>query len=503
MHPRNRPALRAIVGTVLIAGSVCSSSATAAAGEPSERLLWRPCEQQSRADCATLRVPVDRARPGGPSIDIAVARHKATNPDKRVGTLVYAPAGPGSSGVDAVTSDAQRKMLFSPEATERFDIVSFDPRGVRRSHPVICDSELTDLATPWNPAEFADRRTDNAALGEDCRQRTGEVFDHLDSNDIARDMDSLRAALGEQKINIYALSYGTVFGQMYAELFPKRIRTMVLDSNVDHSQTTRRAMLSSAHGAQDAFDEFVTWCGRHRECVLHGRDIRRIVGQLRVSSERGELTEPGKPGNTIDPAELISGSTGIVPPMAIPDWQLAGERIAELARIEPRATDAAKQSNANPRNAKHRNNPSSDRHTRTIPLPISIYCADHSYSVNSFGQLRNIRRQMANEAPDLHRGAFGPPMLCMNWPGKPTNPQHRLNVRGAPPIMVINSEHDPSTPHEAAVNVAEQLGNAVLVTYQGSGHGAYLRTRCTTSTVDRYLIDRAIPAADRNCPAGR
>ncbi|WP_188316787.1 alpha/beta fold hydrolase [Solihabitans fulvus] len=183
-------------------------------------------------------MPVDWSRPGGDRIDVAVARRRADDQAHRVGTLFYLPGGPGGSGVSAILGG----IPLSADLTARFDVVSYDPRGVGRSHPIQCDANLVNANVntipfdPSDPSVYRNLVAFNAKLGADCREHTGPLLDHVGMVDVARDLDALRAALGEDRISLYGLSYGTFTGQMYAENFPQHIRALALDGVIDHSQ---------------------------------------------------------------------------------------------------------------------------------------------------------------------------------------------------------------------------------------------------------------------------
>jgi pimeloyl-ACP methyl ester carboxylesterase len=401
---------------------------------------------------------------------MAVARRPAADP---VGTLVYLPAGPGSSGVDAMTNDQIFAALFPPAIAERFDIVGFDPRGVRRSHPVRCDAALVERLSapaPRTAQEFAALLDAQAAVGADCRARTGPLFDHLDSVATARDVDALRGRLGLRQLNLYALSYGTVIGQMYAERFPGRIRTMVLDAVYDHSVDSDRFALTGARAAQEAFDLFVAWCDRSPECALHGTDIRARVAGLFTRADNGDLSG-------VDPGEL---TYRIVAPLTQPNLPATAAAIADLSGPAPDAAPTA----------------------ALTPLPIYIQCADNVNRTQTFAAAQALRTALRAAAPDVRGAPYGVAALCINPPVPATNPQRPLRAPGAPPIMVINSRFDPPTPYQGAQRVAAQLDRATLVTYDGLGHGAANRSDCTRDLVRRYLVETALPPAGTHCPAG-
>lgn len=448
---------------------------------------WQPCEDNPAVECTSVAVPLDWSEPAGPTIEIAVARRASADPDLRVGSLVYAPAGPGSSGVDTLTNDDVFGVVFPDSVRQRFDVVSVDPRGVGRSSPVLCDESLfglLDRPAPRNQTEFEDLLDAQHAVGRSCRERTGPVIDHLDSNAAARDLDALREALGEEKLTIYALSYGTVLGQMYAEKFPERIRAMVLDSTLDHSADTEHAEVTGARAAQESFDVFVDWCDESAACALHGEDVRGLVADLVARADAGELTDPDS-GSVLD-------RRGLAQYLLAP---LGNAAVAEVAERIVRLTE--------PRDTSRSDAPDSSRAQQFDPsaLPIYLYCADHRHDVRSYADAQRIGDRMAEVAPDVKTGWHGPPQLCLNPPFETTNPQHELDVDGAPPILVTNSRYDDSTPHENAQRVAEQIGDARLVTYDGLGHGAATRGTCMQRIVTDYLVDLSLPAPGTRCPA--
>ncbi|GAA1953962.1 alpha/beta hydrolase [Amycolatopsis minnesotensis] len=463
-----------------VAGALASSCAVVPA---TATTAWRPCQENPNSECATMRVPVDWADPAGPSIGIAVARHRATDPAARAGSLVYAPAGPGSSGVDAMTNDQLFGLMFPPEQAAKFDVVSFDPRGVRRSSPVRCDANLAGAlgdSAPRDQAEFTRLLDAQAALGSSCRERTGPVVDHLDSRTQARDLDALRAFLGEEKLNVYALSYGTVVGEMYAELFGDRIRAMVLDAVVDHSADTVRTEVTGAAAAEDSFSYFVRWCDRSTACPLHGKPVRAFVAALYAKADQGKLADPDDQGHLLDRGGL---ARRILEPLGNAGVAETADRIARLVTV-PAASSPER---ADP--------PSADA------LPIYLYCADHRSSIGSYAALRDIAARKAAAAPEVKTGWHGVPQLCANPPFATANPPHRLEVTGAPPVLVTNSRYDDSTPHDGAARVAAQITGSTLVTYDGMGHGAAVRGQCMRDVVTAYFTRGTTPPPGLHCPA--
>ncbi|WP_165912879.1 alpha/beta hydrolase [Tamaricihabitans halophyticus] len=458
-------------------------------------LDWKPCADtpdDERLACARLTVPVDWADPAGDTMELAVVRRVPKDAGASKGALVYLPAGPGSSGVDTLASDGLINKMFSQAVQENFELISIDPRGTQRSSGVTCSARLAgELDTPDSAKRFDDMLAANAELGADCRNRTGPVFDHLDSTNTARDIELLRTELDEDKLSFYGLSYGTVYGQMYAELFGSRIRAMVLDANVDHSVSAEQATVSAVRAGQRSFDEFVAWCAEDKTCALRGDDVRETVAQLFDRAERGELADPDDPTRRLTENDVASA---IIAPLTKPAVQETADAIARLAgrSAKPRGETGAVDGGA-----------SEPGVPETVPVPIAIYCADFAMDVPSYADYARIHARAAATAPDTRVSPHTPPWLCLNWPAETTNPQHRLDAPDAPPIVVLNSRFDASTPHEGAANVAEQLASGVLVTYEGMGHGAANRTVCVTNVLDEYYLNLAAPRDGTSCPAAK
>ncbi|MEU3937880.1 alpha/beta hydrolase [Streptomyces sp. NPDC029044] len=486
---RSLPRRIAARGTATAVGAVMAvttglAAAPAVHATPSvtEPLRWAPCAEAAKpgAECATLSVPVDWAYPDGPRFELAVARRKATGPGARVGSMVFGPGGPGDSGVRMVVDRVSR---FSPEVRRRFDIVSFDPRGVGGSNPVTCSGDL--LAQRPSPvlesqADFDATTAYNKRLRADCRARTGPVFDHLDTAQTVRDVDALRAALGERKLTFHGSSYGTLLGAQYAETYPRRVRAMVLESVMDHSvAATRDFLRAEAASAEDSFQEFVKWCDGTADCALHGRDVRAVWRGLLTRAGRGELEDPVNPGRPLSSTDLVNKVA--FRKFYEADYAGLATAIAAMRASEPL--------------------PASRTSTAPLPPATPVFCSDWHLPVRDHRTYASLVATMNRTAPDLPY--LLPIHMVAACLGAPTaNPQHRLDVRGAPPVLVSNALHDPATGYPWAVSVARQLGRSgVLLTYEGHGHGSVTSGPCMENAVDRYLTDLALPPRGTRCPA--
>ncbi|MEV6180286.1 alpha/beta hydrolase [Streptomyces sp. NPDC052015] len=487
---RGRLALGALVAALF--GQLLTGTAVAVPSTetpPTGRIAWEPCASPSGEgtfECATIKVPVDWKRPRGATIDVALARHRATDPERRIGSLLINPGGPGGSGVSFAFSAPD---AFSPELLERFDIVGFDPRGVGLSNPVTCDSDRVAaqgaLLHPDSASSFAALREANRALGESCRDLTGPLVDHMDTTSVVRDMDAIRAGLGEKRISYYGVSYGTGIGQQYAERYPHRVRAMTLDSNMDHSLGTWAYQRTETVAMEESYGQFADWCARTPSCALHGQDARALFDSLYKRADAGALVLPGDPPYTVTTQDLQSLAFGsMYDPFT---WFQFAEDLAFLDASDPAAA----------RSLKERGEP-----TEFAYLPVM--CQDYDFDVPSYATLARYERALARLAPVTRLSSLAWTDLtgCQNWPTEVTNPPHRLRVDGTPPILVTNSRYDVATPHSWGSNAARQIGReAVFLTYDGVGHGDYWLSPCARDAIDTYLLTLQTPRKGTHCPA--
>ncbi|WP_207926698.1 alpha/beta fold hydrolase [Actinocrispum wychmicini] len=380
-----------------------------------------------------------------------MARRKATG--ERIGVLLTNPGGPGDSGVDFVL---RAPTYFSPDVQARFDIVGFDPRGIKRTHPITCSPDVLarqPSAYPRDQAEFDRIAAYNRTLRKDCQARTGPVYDHLDTLSTVQDMDAIRRALGERRISYFGHSYGTVMGEQYAELFGDRVRAMTLTGTVDHSADTTSFFTDVAGAAEDSFDEFVKWCAGNPVCPPDVASVwDNALAKLDPDSQ----------------AAVAFRATGM----------LKGPQWPELAKWIPTISPMK------------------------MPVPpqfVAILCQDWQVRPQSYVDLARLTAAETQAAPHMrgapeHFAAVG----CIGLPPA-NNPQHRLHVTHAPTILIAHSRHDPVSAYPWAVNVRQQIGNSVLLTYAGWGHQVYTRNSCTRSAVDTYLTTLRAPADGTRC----
>jgi len=463
---------------VALAALTTAVPATAAPEQPARTITWAPCEQDATVDCGTLVLPINWDNPKDGTFSLALARRKATDPGKRIGSLVFDPGGPGGSGV---LSLIYSPTMFSPELMSRFDIIGFDPRGVNPHDAIKCDRSVLQQAPtdpPDTPKGYAAAVAYRKTLMDDCRKLSGPLIDHVDNISVVKDIDAIRAALGEKKLTYYGVSYGTLMGQQYAEMFPDHVRALALDSNMDHSQRTTGFTVTEAQTDEDAFQEFVKWCDRDATCALHGQDVNLLFNQLYAKAQAGKLIDPNTQ-QPMTPDELSGLPVGY---LYGPDWTYLAQDLKALAD----STTAF--------------GPKAD-------TPVLVYfpfafCADWKFDLPNAASVALQRRISNAVAPTLRLSGIGWGAMtgCLGV-DKVANPQHPYQVHGTPPLLIIGGKHDPATPYAWSVGAASQIRNSTLLTYDGWGHGQYFKSPCVVAATDRYLISGTLPAKGTHCPA--
>ncbi|MEV0703457.1 alpha/beta hydrolase [Saccharopolyspora sp. NPDC050389] len=475
----NRPLLGA--ASVALVLSLAPGVNTALA-EPAA-LAWEPCGDL-QGECTSVEVPIDWNNPEGEKTNIAIGRLPATEPQNRIGVLFVAPGGPGASGIDFYVEG--KDPLQDGELRKRFDIVSWDQRGVKRSSEIRCSAELLaqkPTSFPASEQDYQDLLAYNGKLGEDCRKNSGPVFDFVDTVSVVRDLDAIRVALGEEQLSFYGASYGTQVGQQYAELFPERVRAMTIDSNMDHSmESGGRYIETTTEDQEGAFNDFADWCARTENCSLHGQDVRAVWDDLHAKAEAGELIDPatGKPLNADSLRRELKAA------MYAPEerWYPLVDRLKALSGGKPGiAAQAAPEELA--QNSYQ-----------------AIWCDDWSWKVRDFAELESYRAQAEKVAPHTKISPFWSDVTsCLGWPAEVSNPQHELSINGAPPILVVKARYDVATPNAWNLTVADQIDNSVLLNYDGIGHGQYYHSPCVNQHIENYLTTLETPAQNTTCEA--
>ncbi|MDQ3945301.1 MAG: alpha/beta hydrolase [Actinomycetota bacterium] len=436
-------------------------------------------------------MPVDYANPAGNTLDLALARRPARTPSARIGSLVFNPGGPGDSGIDALPNELE---ALTPALQNRFDIVSWDPRGIGRSAPVRCQaagggqSSSGDSAPPVDPmptTESDRQRLAEAyrAYGNLCARVHGTYLNFVGTNSTAEDLERIRIALGDERLTFIGHSSGTLLGAIYAERYPQRVRALVLDGPIDPSLDLIGMTRAQAVAFERTLDGFFTWCASDSGCAWRpGADLRSSFLALIDRIRREPLPAPD--GERVGVSELFTGVMGRL---------YARSRWPSLSQ----ALGAAEQGDGTPlaslSNRYVNSGASNFADARSV-----ITCADHP-APRDPAAYPGLADAAAAQAP-----VFGPlftwaALSCGVWPVPAALQPHPVRAPGAPPILVVGTTGDPATPQSWAESLAGQLEQGVLVLRQGTEHVAYYYSSCVRGIVDAYLVDGRLPADATTC----
>lgn len=455
-----------------------------------QELLWSGCGSNQ---CAKLTVPIDYAHPGGVTIQLSLLKVPSTDPSARIGSLVVNPGGPGGSGVD-YAAHAQ----FTDAVRTAYDVVGFDPRGVGTSAPVTCvsarqlDTFLGADPTPSSPAEEQSLANTDESFANDCKANGGPLLDHVSTIEAAKDMDILRAALGETKLNYLGKSYGTFLGATYADLFPKTVGKFVLDGAIDPDLTASQINEGQAVGFETATRQYVQYCVSQGSCPL-GNTADSGMANLRGFLKRLDA----KPLPLTDPyvKKLTKGwaSLGVAEPMYDPtQWNdltyALGQALAGNGNPLMTLADA------------YAERTSSGVYTGNLMQVIyAVNCLDRS-DVTALSHFESESRALTAVAPTWGPFLAWSTLPCGYWPVPANNAPKKITAAGSGPIVVVGTTRDPATPYRWAQSLAAELQNGHLITYDGDGHTAYMRSNsCVDNAVDTYLVNGVVPTPGLKC----
>ena len=441
-------------------------------------------------------VPVDYAKPKGDRFTLALRKAPATDPSKRIGSLVINPGGPGGSGVEYAQ---YASFVFSPAVRAAYDVVGFDPRGIGASSPVRClsnsDMDLLFSAdpTPDSPAERSTLLADVDGVTKRCAARGGARAMHMSTTEVARDMDVMRVLLGDPRLNFFGGSYGTFLGAIYADTFPQKVGRMVLDSAMSPNQTDEQEMTYDIQGFESSIDAFIGWCVTRSDCAL-GSDrssARQKIVDLLDQVERHGLTT-SKPGLTT----IGEGWVGFSIFMCLysdTSWPTLNKGLAQAFTGKGDIL-LAKGMSVVERNIIGDYAPSS-----YLQAMIPVRCADWPRYTSD--PALEAEQKSAKAAHPLWARMTGELYdNCRTWPDAGRTPKGRTLAQGAGPILVIGNERDPATPIGGTKQLAQDLASGILLTSDHDGHGTYYAgNSCVDSAVDGYLLRGTAPADDMTC----
>ncbi|WP_043674612.1 alpha/beta hydrolase [Streptomyces xylophagus] len=476
-----------------------------------QKLSWKDCPAPSESEgggtapsplpnggkwqCATMKAPLDWSKPRGDTIGLALVRAKASGPaNKRIGSLVFNFGGPGGSGVTTLPAFGEDYATLRT----RYDLVSFDPRGVGRSAGVKCesDSQLDQYfqqdATPDTSAERTKLLANTKQFNAACEKNSKKMLPQVRTTDAARDMDLMRQVLGDDKLHYFGISYGTELGGVYAHLFPKHVGRAVFDAVVDPTQNSEQGSLGQAKGFQLALDNFADDCtSKTTDCPVGdtAQDVKDRIAKLLKSLD-------SKPIPGIFPRQLTqtAATNGIAQALYSKDfWEYLTEGLEQAYSGDGKVLMLLSDSmNGRSENGEYSN---------ITAANVAINCADDKPRYTADYVERKLPEFRAASPLFGDFLAWGM-VTCTDWavPGAADHPD--VSANGSAPILVVGNTGDPATPYEGAKKMVDALGKGVAVelTYKGQGHGAYdSKNKCVQSAVNGYLLNGKVPAAGTVC----
>ncbi|HEU0192368.1 MAG TPA: alpha/beta hydrolase, partial [Mycobacterium sp.] len=479
-RPRGRIA-RSVLACIVIAAAVCtvgsctrvtSGRAVLSAPRIGQPVQWEKCRLSpdttvkvpGDARCGSIAVPIDYNRLDGGTAQLAMIRFPATR--DKIGSLLVNPGGPGESGIEAAVGLVS---TIPSQVRERFDLVGFDPRGVASSRPAVwCNSDaendrLRELdQVDYSPAGVEQIEDETKAYVARCVEKNGEDFlANIGTVNVARDLDAIRTGLGDDKLTYLGYSYGTRIGSAYAEAYPQNVRAMILDGAVDPNADPVEEDLRQAAAFQGAFDDYAADCAKASTCPL-GTDPAKSVDIYH------SLVNPlvGKPARTKDPRGLSYSDAIIGTLMALYSpsfWSHLTDGLTELTHgrgdMLLGLADLFMRRDAG------------GHYTNATDARVAVTCVDQP-PITDRAEVIEEDRRSREVAPFMSYGKFtgdAPMGTCAFWPVPPTSEPHVISAPGLPPTIVVSTTHDPATPYQAGVDLAEQLHSGLL-TFNGTQH---------------------------------
>ncbi|KAH7317572.1 Alpha/Beta hydrolase protein [Rhexocercosporidium sp. MPI-PUGE-AT-0058] len=465
----------------------------------SPHVIWGKCGGMDppNLQCGKVQVPVDYDNPHGAQLNVTFARLKAPNATDHLGSLIFNPGGPGGVASDMVYTQVFWNIsVWSPKLVAQYDIIGLDPRGTGLSNPMLCDPKIWNQRIndrPKNQEEFDKLVAYNKAFSESCKTATGPVFDFLGTGSAARDMDMVRRALGEDKLNFLGLSYGSDLGSTYAGLYPEHVGRMVLDGILDTSSLDTYFLATAATTYEATLNKFFDWCNTNSDCALHGQDPAGVFDSLIARASETPIPAPGcTVGNVsvcfsdVTDQEILGGVQGglknVVPLHGYGGWASLSVAIAEAA-----------QGNATRLSVSMKTSAQDPAYSF-----LGVICKDWPPSSKNHFDLALKREFITALSPHTKGGvgAYSTQAACIGWASPPTPLQVLTpkQVAKLPKILLVNSFWDPSTSVTWANALKVQIPSSVLILRNGSGHVSYFNDGKTSAAMETFFLTGETPA---------
>jgi pimeloyl-ACP methyl ester carboxylesterase len=450
--------------------------------------LWTDCGRGFQ--CSTITVPLDYATGSG-AMELSLVRLPARDASARIGPLLVNPGGPGASGVEFVRDNLD---AFPSNIRRRFDLIGFDPRGVNQSSGIRCIDNLDPRAdldpSPDTSPELRALINDARSYAKACERRNGDVLPHLSTDDVVRDLDSIRISLREEKISYLGFSYGTLIGALYADRYPDRVRAMALDGALDPRLTLTQLRTGQARGFEGELNRFLANCARRSNCPLgRGSQVRRNFEAIMRRIERTPLRSlRTSDKRRVGPGIAWSAILGSM--YSREAWPVLELALAYAAQGDGSVFLAV----SDPYRGRKRNG----TYSNMQDAYLANTCLDFKAPTQT-GAYATLAKRLARISP--HFGAFAvyTDLPCAFWPETGVRTPGRVSAKGAPPIVVVGTTGDPATPLAWARALANELDSGVLVTHQGDGHTAYAASGCVRDLLVRYLVTVKAPKEGTVC----
>ncbi len=493
--------LPVVLAATLTLVAPAAPAVAAPSGHPPNPLVFGACPADIAQpfpllSCATLQVPVDYRNPHGTTIPLLVTKHTAKDPSKRLGALLVNPGGPGGGGATYAGSltrpDATGFTRLQPAVLDAYDVIGFDPRGVAHSAPISC-TDPTYFPTPQPDPDAPSSRNALWSLwsgyADGCAAKAGPLLPHLGTDNVARDMDRIRAALGEQKLNYAGFSYGTYLGSVYTALFPQRVGRMILDGNVDPTprDVWYKAGLAQSAAFQKRFDSYLGWVAKY-DAVFH---LGTSADAVRAQWDKTLADFRSTPHGVVGGHELLAASAGVM--FSESGW-IAFTRALSTYAVD--GDDSALVGFAAP--------DTSPRAEQTTAIFNAVICVDSLWPASKARYEWDAAR-LSKVSQYAWDNIWTNGSACRDWPVPNHAPIH-VSGKGLPGILMFNTVGDPATPYAGALKLHKVLRSSVLVTERDSGkHCVFSNSRALVNTAandigTKYLLTGELPPADMSVP---